>query len=41
MNLNLQIVRRDIASRGRSLESVLVQYEKTVKPSFDEFIAPV
>jgi uridine kinase len=26
--------------RGRSIESVLNQYEKTVKPSFDEFIAP-
>jgi uridine kinase len=26
--------------RGRSIESVLSQYENTVKPSFDEFIAP-
>eukprot|EP01124_Arcella_intermedia_P029173 TRINITY_DN60_c0_g1_i1.p1 TRINITY_DN60_c0_g1~~TRINITY_DN60_c0_g1_i1.p1 ORF type:complete len:266 (-),score=55.37 TRINITY_DN60_c0_g1_i1:89-886(-) len=33
-------VRRDIADRGRSLESILKQYEKFVKPSFDEFILP-
>eukprot|EP00762_Andalucia_godoyi_P001993 ANDGO_02586.mRNA.1 Uridine-cytidine kinase B len=33
-------IRRDIAERGRSLESVLHQYEKFVKPAFDEFIEP-
>ncbi|GAM18702.1 hypothetical protein SAMD00019534_018770, partial [Acytostelium subglobosum LB1] len=31
---------RDIAERGRSLDSVLHQYEKFVKPSFDEYIFP-
>ncbi len=34
-------VKRDIAERGRSLESVLSQYQKTVKPSYDLFCAPV
>lgn len=34
-------IRRDIQERGRSVESVLNQYEKTVKPAYDEFIAPV
>lgn len=33
-------LRRDIAERGRSLESVLVQYERYVKPSHDDFIQP-
>eukprot|EP00163_Fabomonas_tropica_P002862 TRINITY_DN1230_c0_g1_i3.p1 TRINITY_DN1230_c0_g1~~TRINITY_DN1230_c0_g1_i3.p1 ORF type:complete len:451 (+),score=104.54 TRINITY_DN1230_c0_g1_i3:34-1353(+) len=33
-------VKRDIAERGRSLESVLHQYQKFVKPAFDEFIYP-
>ncbi len=33
-------IRRDIASRGRTLESVLGQYEHFVKPAFDQFIAP-
>jgi uridine kinase len=33
-------VRRDMAERGRSIESILNQYEKSVKPSFDDFIAP-
>ncbi|EFA78181.1 uridine kinase [Heterostelium album PN500] len=33
-------VMRDIAERGRSLEGVLHQYEKFVKPSFDEYILP-
>ncbi|PAA83684.1 hypothetical protein BOX15_Mlig008918g2, partial [Macrostomum lignano] len=31
---------RDISERGRSVASVLESYEKFVKPSFDEFIAP-
>eukprot|EP01059_Diplonema_ambulator_P013723 TRINITY_DN24297_c0_g1_i1.p1 TRINITY_DN24297_c0_g1~~TRINITY_DN24297_c0_g1_i1.p1 ORF type:complete len:250 (+),score=61.35 TRINITY_DN24297_c0_g1_i1:27-752(+) len=34
-------IRRDTTSRGRSVDSVLTQYEKTVKPSFDSFIAPL
>ncbi|EGG21789.1 uridine kinase [Cavenderia fasciculata] len=33
-------VLRDIAERGRNLEGVLYQYEKFVKPSFDEYILP-
>jgi uridine kinase len=33
-------IRRDLASRGRTLESILDQYEKFVKPSFDVHIAP-
>lgn len=33
-------LRRDIQERGRSLESVLSQYEKTVRPMFFEFIDP-
>eukprot|EP01095_Lingulamoeba_sp_RSL-Kostka_P000949 TRINITY_DN11275_c0_g2_i1.p1 TRINITY_DN11275_c0_g2~~TRINITY_DN11275_c0_g2_i1.p1 ORF type:complete len:556 (-),score=166.69 TRINITY_DN11275_c0_g2_i1:146-1813(-) len=33
-------LRRDIAERGRDIEGVLTQYERFVKPAFDEFIAP-
>jgi uridine kinase len=33
-------IKRDIVERGRTVESVLDQYEKTVKPSFEDFIAP-
>eukprot|EP00761_Pharyngomonas_kirbyi_P012198 gb/GECH01012225.1/.p1 GENE.gb/GECH01012225.1/~~gb/GECH01012225.1/.p1 ORF type:complete len:253 (+),score=56.94 gb/GECH01012225.1/:1-759(+) len=33
-------IRRDIADRGRDLEGVLAQYEKFVKPSFDEYVQP-
>ena len=32
---------RDINERGRTLDGVLHQYEKFVKPSFEEFIFPV
>eukprot|EP01112_Ceratiomyxa_fruticulosa_P004668 TRINITY_DN1520_c0_g1_i1.p1 TRINITY_DN1520_c0_g1~~TRINITY_DN1520_c0_g1_i1.p1 ORF type:complete len:269 (+),score=61.07 TRINITY_DN1520_c0_g1_i1:495-1301(+) len=31
---------RDINERGRTLEGVLKQYEKFVKPSFDDYILP-
>ena len=31
-------IRRDITERGRTLESVLSQYEKFVKPAFDQYI---
>lgn len=34
------IVRRDMAERGRDLNGILLQYEKFVKPSFDDFIWP-
>jgi uridine kinase len=33
-------VMRDINERGRTLDGVLHQYEKFVKPSFEEFIFP-
>jgi uridine kinase len=33
-------VRRDMSERGRSLDSVLNQYERFVKPAFDQFILP-
>lgn len=33
-------LRRDISSRGRTVDSVLAQYERFVKPSFEEFILP-
>lgn len=34
-------IRRDIIERGRDLQGILVQYEKFVKPSFDEYVLPV
>jgi len=33
-------VRRDMSERGRSLDSILYQYERYVKPAFDQFILP-
>ena len=33
-------IKRDISERGRSLESILKQYEDTVIPSHDQFIEP-
>lgn len=33
-------IRRDLKERGRSLESVLKQYEATVKPMHEQFILP-
>jgi uridine kinase len=33
-------LRRDIVERGRSVDSVLKQYEKFVKPAFEDYIAP-
>lgn len=33
-------IRRDVASRGRSVESILGQYERFVKPAFEEYIWP-
>lgn len=33
-------LRRDISERGRSLESVMEQYKKTVRPMFLQFIEP-
>jgi len=33
-------VTRDTEERGRSLESVLYQYQRFVKPAFDSYIFP-
>lgn len=33
-------LRRDIAERGRDFNGVLEQYERFVKPAFDDYIAP-
>ncbi|KAL5367016.1 uridine kinase like P-loop NTpase [Cryptosporidium parvum] len=33
-------IRRDTIERGRQIDDILNQYEKTVKPSYDEFIYP-
>ncbi|KAL3313860.1 hypothetical protein Ciccas_007543, partial [Cichlidogyrus casuarinus] len=33
-------LRRDIAERGRDIESVLFQYNRYVKPAYEQFIAP-
>lgn len=33
-------IRRDITERGRDVNGVLDQYERFVKPAYDEFIAP-
>ena len=36
----LRRVKRDVEERGRSLDSVLKQYQKTVRPMFMQFIEP-
>lgn len=36
----LRRMKRDMAERGRSFESVANQYESTVKPMYHQFIAP-
>jgi len=33
-------IKRDIKERGRDLDGVLIQYQKFVKPAFDEYILP-
>jgi uridine kinase len=33
-------LQRDVASRGRSVESILSQYESLVKPSLERYILP-
>ncbi|EEA05676.1 phosphoribulokinase / uridine kinase family protein [Cryptosporidium muris RN66] len=33
-------IRRDFSERGRQVDEILAQYEKTVKPSYDEYIYP-
>ena len=34
-------IKRDVAERGRTEENVIRQYNKTVKPMFEKFIAPM
>ncbi|MFZ6044208.1 uridine kinase, partial [Vibrio natriegens] len=36
----LRRLQRDVAERGRTMESVLAQYQKTVRPMFMQFIEP-
>ncbi|WP_261815618.1 uridine kinase [Vibrio gallicus] len=36
----LRRVKRDVEQRGRTMESVLEQYQKTVRPMFMQFIEP-
>lgn len=36
----LRRIQRDVRERGRTLESVIKQYEATVRPMYQEFIAP-
>ncbi len=33
-------VKRDVNKRGRSLESVLLQYQNTVKPMYEKYVEP-
>mmetsp|Transcript_33108 Transcript_33108/g.92744 ORF Transcript_33108/g.92744 Transcript_33108/m.92744 type:complete len:283 (+) Transcript_33108:104-952(+) len=33
-------IKRDIENRGRDLKGILIQYERFVKPAFDQFIQP-
>ena len=33
-------VKRDVNKRGRSLESVLAQYQETVKPMYEKYVEP-
>lgn len=33
-------LRRDIGERGRDIEGVIKQYNKFVKPAFDQYIQP-
>lgn len=33
-------IKRDVNKRGRSMESVLEQYQQTVKPMHDQYVEP-
>ena len=33
-------IKRDVNKRGRSLESVLAQYQETVKPMHERYVEP-
>ena len=37
---DVRLIRRDVAKRGRSLDSVLTQYLSTVKPMHEQFVEP-
>lgn len=36
----LRRIQRDVAERGRTIESVMQQYLETVRPMYNEFVAP-
>ena len=36
----LRRMKRDVAERGRTMDSVMEQYQKTVRPMFMQFIEP-
>ena len=36
----LRRIRRDLEERGRSIENILLQYEKTVRPMYIQFVEP-
>lgn len=36
----LRRIRRDLASRGRQVDEILTQYERTVRPMHEQFVAP-
>jgi uridine kinase len=36
----LRRLTRDVAERGRTMESVIEQYQKTVRPMYVQFIEP-
>ena len=36
----LRRVRRDLKERGRSIDTILSQYEKTVRPMYIQFVEP-
>ena len=37
---NMNSVERDIDERGRTVKDVLIQYNRFVKPAYDDFIKP-
>lgn len=40
-NNNNKKVKRDVVERARSVESILYQYNRFVKKSYDEYVKPV
>ena len=39
-NLNIRRLRRDVAERGRTTDSIIEQYLATVRPAHEQFIEP-